>query len=175
MSNGGRADKTKLVYSVVFFHCLLHVRHLYGPRAGLNDPSLSPPFQDLFTAVAAIDDLVSNSEAFSVSAMREIIGECVYELKSSDKEVRRLLNAVVKSCLNDKVFSTNRYRFSASQEFFVPNKTLYKDYLEFIKNLPGSLGYFNYVSILIPSFQSNEPRIMRLPALYGRFDQNISI
>ena len=29
--------------------------------------------------------------------------------------------------------NTNRYRFSAANDFFVPNKTLYRDYVEFIK------------------------------------------
>ena len=50
---------------------------------------------------------------------------------------RRLLDCLIDVCVNESVLNTNRYKFSASAEFFVPNKTLYKDYLEFLKTLPG--------------------------------------
>ena len=50
---------------------------------------------------------------------------------------RRLLDCLIDVCVNESVLNLNRYKFSASAEFFVPNKTLYKDYLEFLKTLPG--------------------------------------
>ena len=38
---------------------------------------------------------------------------------------------------NPDLLTVNRYRLSASAEYFVPNKTLYADYVAFIKELPG--------------------------------------
>ena len=38
---------------------------------------------------------------------------------------------------NPNLLTVNRYRLSASQDYFVPNKTLYADYVAFIKELPG--------------------------------------
>ena len=38
---------------------------------------------------------------------------------------------------NPDLLTVNRYRLSASPDYFVPNKTLYADYVAFIKELPG--------------------------------------
>ena len=38
---------------------------------------------------------------------------------------------------NRDLLTVNRYRLSASPDYFVPNKTLYADYVAFIKELPG--------------------------------------
>ncbi len=40
-----------------------------------------------------------------------------------------------KNLHNFSVF--NRFKFSSVPDFYVPNKTQYKDYVEFIKNLPS--------------------------------------
>lgn len=70
---------------------------------------------------------------FSVKALREIVCHCCYGIKLESFETRRLIDSISKSCLNEEAIDTNRFRFSNSPDYYVPNKTLYKDYIEFIK------------------------------------------
>jgi hypothetical protein len=50
--------------------------------------------------------------------------------------MRILLSHVVGRVCHPSLLTVNRYRFSASPDYFVPNKTLYSDYVAFIRQLP---------------------------------------
>ena len=50
-----------------------------------------------------------------------------------DSQDRKLLEILLETCINEDVLTTNRYKFSGSNDYFVPNKTLYRDYVEFLK------------------------------------------
>lgn len=77
--------------------------------------------------------LTRETTSFSVLSLQELICFCCYGNSLENEQDIRLLNSVLLSCLNEKSISTNRFRFSSSPDFFVPNKTLYKDFIEFIK------------------------------------------
>ncbi len=100
-------------------------------------------------------------DCFSVSALRTLVGECCYVAKARGEQHKGLTRAVLAGCLSPKAITTNRwgprrlriwktdkncttfsfssfrFKFSSVPDFYVPNKTQYKDYVEFIKNLPS--------------------------------------
>ena len=60
------------------------------------------------------------------------------ELKSFSHHQHIMTSLTLKTRVaNPDLLTVNRYRLSASAEYFVPNKTLYADYVAFIKELPG--------------------------------------
>merc|ERR1719445_688931 len=76
-------------------------------------------------------------DTINFQGLRELLGHCGYGNLFMDPHDRTLLETILEGCINEKSVSTNRYRFCvAVSDFFVPNKTLYKDYIEFIKGLP---------------------------------------
>jgi hypothetical protein len=76
-----------------------------------------------------------NKEFDSVQfpGLTELLEESTYFNIFQDPQDRALLRALLHNCINEKVLTTNRYKFSTSADFFVPNKTLYRDYVEFVK------------------------------------------
>ena len=65
--------------------------------------------------------------------LTELLEESTYFNIFQDPQDRTLLKTLLHNSVNEKVLTTNRYKFSNSAEFFVPNKTLYRDYVEFVK------------------------------------------
>ena len=80
-----------------------------------------------------------NKEFDSVQfpGLTELLEESTYFNIFQDPQDKALLKALLHNSINEKVLTTNRYKFSASADFFVPNKTLYRDYVEFVKGLPS--------------------------------------
>lgn len=77
--------------------------------------------------------MTTGEENFSIEAYQELVSEYGYQLVTSNIQDSLLVDELIKTCVNDKVISRNKYRFSQSQEYFVPNKTQHKDVIEFIK------------------------------------------
>ena len=73
--------------------------------------------------------------------LTELLEESTYFNIFQDPQDRALLRALLHNCINEKVLTTNRYKFSASADFFVPNKTLYRDYVEFVKVIKTLKGF----------------------------------
>ena len=65
--------------------------------------------------------------------LTELLQESTYFNIFQDPQDRTLLKTLLHNSINEKVLTTNRYKFSNSADFFVPNKTLYRDYVEFVK------------------------------------------
>ena len=76
-----------------------------------------------------------NKEFDSVQfpGLTQLLEESTYFNIFQDPQDKALLKALLHNSINEKVLTTNRYKFSASADFFVPNKTLYRDYVEFVK------------------------------------------
>ena len=76
-----------------------------------------------------------NQEFDSVQfpGLTELLEESTYFNIFQDPQDRALLKTLLHNSINEKVLTTNRYKFSSSADFFVPNKTLYRDYVEFVK------------------------------------------
>ena len=77
--------------------------------------------------------MTTGEENFSIKAYQELVSEYGYQLLTSDIQDSLLVDEMIKTCINDQVISRNKYRFSQSQEYFVPNKTQHKDVIKFIK------------------------------------------
>ena len=79
--------------------------------------------------------MIDDTDSFSVNSLCELlVGSCYGSLANSCS-LRQLCQAVLSSCVNPTSVSSNRYSFGSggSSEFFVPNKTLLKDYEEFVQ------------------------------------------
>ena len=73
-------------------------------------------------------------DSINYEGLMELLGHCAYSNSFLDLHDKALLETILANCINEKAVTSNRYRFSvAMSDFFVPNKTLYKDYIEFIK------------------------------------------
>ena len=85
-----------------------------------------------------------NKEFDSVQfpGLTELLEESTYFNIFQDPQDKALLKALLHNSINEKVLTTNRYKFSASADFFVPNKTLYRDYVEFVKVNDITMSHF---------------------------------
>ena len=87
-------------------------------------------------------DRIIQESAMLSRELVDLVGDSAYSNLFLDTHDRGLLGYILDTCINEKAVTTNRYRFSnIPTDFFVPNKTLYKDYIEFIKGLPLKSDY----------------------------------
>ncbi len=106
---------------------------------------------DLALGVHFLELISREFDPIPFEGLIDLVGDCGYANSFMDSHDRHLLAVILDNCINEKAVTTNRYRFSSASDFFVPNKTLYKDYIEFIKNLPPRSD--NEVLDLEPSCQ----------------------
>ena len=86
---------------------------------------------------------------FSVKALRNLLYEHCYGSHMDHEHDKNLLRAILKSCINDEAILTNRYHFCAASEYFLPNKIIWQDFVEFIK-VNNAFSYaFCFLIILI--------------------------
>ncbi len=147
---GGERNISRLLYCLSFFHAAINDRCQFGSIGGL---SASPTFTmtDLALGVHFLELISREFDPIPFEGLIDLIGDCGYANHFMTAHDRELLAVVLDDCINEKAVSTNRYRFSSASDFFVPNKTLYKDYIEFIKSLPAKSD--NEVLDLEPSCQ----------------------
>lgn len=110
--------------------------------------------QDLALGMHFLEVMAKEFDPMPFEALVILLTQCCYFNAFFDGHDRRILKAVLESCINESAVSTNRYRFSSASDFFVPNKTLYKDYIEFIKGLPTNSDH--EVHDLVASSQINK-------------------
>ena len=135
---GAERHMSRLLYCLAFFHASLNERCTYGAIGGW---STRPTFSDhdLTLGVHYLEMMSKEFDTINFQGLRELLGHCGYGNLFMDPHDRTLLETILDGCINEKSVSTNRYRFCvAVNDFFVPNKTLYKDYIEFIKALPST-------------------------------------
>ncbi len=138
---GSERHLSRLLYCLAFFHASLGERCNYNAFGGLsNYPTFSK--DDLTLGVNYLEMMSREFDAINYEGLHELVGDCGYVNAFMDVHDRNLLATILKNCINEKAVTSNRYRFSvAVTDFFVPNKTLYKDYIEFIKNLPSKSDF----------------------------------
>ena len=130
---GAERHMSRLLYCLAFFHASLNERCTYGAIGGW---SVCPTFSDhdLTLGVHYLEMMSREFDTINFEGLCELLGHCAYANSFMDVHDRTLLETILDGCINEKAVSTNRYRFCvAVNDFFVPNKTLYKDYIEFIK------------------------------------------
>jgi len=128
-------EYSRLLFCLVFFHSLMVARSHYGPMGGGSVASQVAP-SDLRMAISLLKSLSGGADSsghLTVVALREVVDRCCYGAAAANNEAKSRVSAMLKACLSPKVLTTNRYKFSAVPDYYVPNKTHHKDYVEFIK------------------------------------------
>lgn len=76
---------------------------------------------------------VNEYEEVPFEAITYLTGECNYGGRVTDDWDRRLLMTVLADFYNKDIIDHPRYSFSPSGNYHAPPKSIYEDYVEFIK------------------------------------------
>lgn len=86
---------------------------------------------------------VDKYEQVPFEAITYLTGECNYGGRVTDDWDRRLLMTILADFYNKDVIDQPRHAFSASGKYFAPPKSIYEDYVEFIKvSFPYTVARF---------------------------------
>ena len=133
------ANFTKLIYSIVFLICHSNGRHFYGTDGWSSKFHLSAT--DLEISLGFLSIIMKNHDGISFPSLHFLLNECNIENRLKDVQDRKLFEITLGQVCNESLLVINRYKFSASSEFFAPNKILHADFVSFIKEMPPEQNF----------------------------------
>lgn len=80
-------------------------------------------------------------------AITYLTGECNYGGRVTDDWDRRLLMTILADFYNKDIIEKPRYPFSPSGEYYAPPKSIYEDYIEFIKVKPLEITHIKIINM----------------------------
>lgn len=82
-------------------------------------------------------------------AITYLTGECNYGGRVTDDWDRRLLMTILADFYNRDVIEKPRYPLSPSGEYYAPPKSMYEDYIEFIKVKPLEITHIKSIHMYV--------------------------
>uniref|UniRef100_A0A3Q3KFG5 Uncharacterized protein n=1 Tax=Monopterus albus TaxID=43700 RepID=A0A3Q3KFG5_MONAL len=122
----------KLLYGLCFFHALVQERTKFGPL-GWNIPY---GFNESDLRINLVAEFLHHNNFKCMSFL--FLFKCNYGGRVTDDWDRRLLMTILADFYNKNIIEKHRYPFSPSGDYYTPPKSIYEDYIEFIKELPFS-------------------------------------
>ncbi|TRZ01398.1 hypothetical protein DNTS_018422, partial [Danionella cerebrum] len=110
----------------------------------LSDPISDPEFftgcpqKELVWEKLLYGLFVNGYQEVPFEAITYLTGECNYGGRVTDDWDRRLLMTILADFYNQDIVELSRYSFSPSGNYHAPPKSIYEDYVEFIKKLPSA-------------------------------------
>jgi dynein heavy chain len=139
---GKEASFSKIVYSLLFFIIKCNGRNMYNSQ-GWSVPTFFSNV-DIEFIFFAVQHVLKSQEGVSFHMLKFLINHCNLSHRIKDAQDRALLEILLEDILNQNLLTVNRYKLSSSSKFFVPNKILYVDYVEFVKHLPQKQSFDAY-------------------------------
>ena len=84
----------------------------------------------------SLQDVLNIYEGVNFSAISFLVQHCNLSNRIQDRQDYLLLESLINDIIREDILTVNRFRLSDSPHIFVPNKILYNDYLEIVKNIP---------------------------------------